>query len=958
MIKTERNEYFNNNFNNIPKFSFINYSEPIININTSLNKPNPIYFQNNYLNSSNVNLNVNSLYKPKRITERKGVIITGLISSGKSTFINSLLGINCLETNDNITTKIICIIRYNPELIEPKFYQLKINEENKKYYFTQDSEEIIGIERIKKEIAEKNKDESNKNPRFDSLFYMLETNIINIQNKEFLLNHDFYDLPGINEFIQEETNLKKKYCSKKSKRKKRKKKEEVSYIHGIFKYIKHLISNQIIILNTENYTSLQNIKFIKELKNEIGIPFENSLIILNKIDKSPNPKKTIQDCKAFFTNNFDSSEFNINYNIFIPLDSKAFNNEMLMNHDYKNYFYYFYRKYLEENKINKCSFFDYLVKVIVKYDKNKLEYIQELAFEFDDNDYNIIKIVYNDLQKELNILRNEYVDFNEENDNTILILKAFYRTFIDKLIKPEYSENVTDILNYFNRFNNEEKLIENVKIKEEKKVERELSNKIIQLKDIYQQLMNILPFNQKDYLYKLENNFYYLQILNEDRINIPINGISSSGKSTILNCIIGFKLFPEAMDECTRRGIIIQYSQNIELYETEVNIENNIFNYSKKLILIAKGINQVKQHLISLNYEYRNENNKCFYIVKTPIQFLDDYIREYKYKISFIDLPGGDVIGNSFNQLNENGNNFYTGLFNISPSMIFVSKGRAIRSSENHLLLECYNNSILNKLYKDYNHNNSYLNICLFVVNMFDTLTEEERKIENIQKDFYDILFSQNDNDDDYKEINTTIFNAGSYQQYLVFRDLFFKIDDLFQQLKKDFLNQLYDSSYKLIKNFPKYCLKQIKQKIKMIYNDFNEIEKKFDDDIFFYNQIKEVISDLMKEMNLELKKSDEKIIKNIANLLKQIHLNIKSIQCYQKSFCEDFFKKLSKQIQSSAQYYNNLYKTIFLDTLNIFNQIFYIPRYFIYEKVFDFYYLLKEINELKKYYENIMMDD
>jgi hypothetical protein len=228
---------------------------------------------------------------------------------------------------------------------------------------------------------------------------------------------------------------------------------------------------------------------------------------------------------------------------------------------------------------------------------------------------------------------------------------------------------------------------------------------------------------------------------------------------------------------------------------------------------------------------------------------------------------------------------------------------------------------------------------------MFETLTEEERKIENIQKDFYDILFSKNDNDDDYKEINATIFNAGSYQQYLEFRDLFFKINDLFQQLQNDFLNQLYDSSYKVTKNFPKYCLKQIKQKIKMIYNDFNEIEKKFDDDIFFYNQIKEVISDLMKEMNLELKNSDEKIIKDIANLLKQIHLNIKSIQCYQKSFCEDFFKKLSKQIQYSAQYYNNLYKTIFLETLNLFNQIFYIPR-------------LKEINELKKYYENIMMDD
>ena len=141
-----------------------------------------------------------------------------------------------------------------------------------------------------------------------------------------------------------------------------------------------------------------------------------------------------------------------------------------INQSLKNYFYYFYRKYHEENKINNNgSFFDYLVKVIVKYDKNKLEYIQELASEFDNNDYNIIKTVYNDLQKELNFLRNEYVDFNEENDNTILILKAFYRTFIDKLIKPEYSENVTDILNYFNRFNIEDKVIENIKIKEEKK---------------------------------------------------------------------------------------------------------------------------------------------------------------------------------------------------------------------------------------------------------------------------------------------------------------------------------------------------------------------------------------------------------------------------------------------------------------------------------------------------------
>ncbi len=104
---------------------------------------------------------------------------------------------------------------------------MKLKEENQKYYFLKDDLEIIGNDKIKEEIEKINKDNSLiKDLKFDSLFYMLETNITNIENKEFLLNHDFYDLPGINEFIQEETNLKKKYCSKKTKRKKRKKKKK------------------------------------------------------------------------------------------------------------------------------------------------------------------------------------------------------------------------------------------------------------------------------------------------------------------------------------------------------------------------------------------------------------------------------------------------------------------------------------------------------------------------------------------------------------------------------------------------------------------------------------------------------------------------------------------------------------------------------------------------------------
>ena len=144
--------------------------------------------------------------KEEKLEERKGIIVIGMISSGKSTFLNSLLGINYLETKIDITTKFICIIRYNNEINEPKFCHLKIKEEEKgKYYFIKDGEESIGKDKIIEKISNINlKESSITQPQYDQLFYLLETNITNIENKDFLKKHDFYDIPGLNEYISED----------------------------------------------------------------------------------------------------------------------------------------------------------------------------------------------------------------------------------------------------------------------------------------------------------------------------------------------------------------------------------------------------------------------------------------------------------------------------------------------------------------------------------------------------------------------------------------------------------------------------------------------------------------------------------------------------------------------------------------------------------------------------------
>ncbi len=51
-----------------------------------------------------------------------------------------------------------------------------------------------------------------------------------------------------------------------------------------------------------------------------------------------------------------------------------------------------------------------------------------------------------------------------------------------------------------------------------------------------------------------------IEFINKDRkVRIAVLGLYSSGKSTILNCIIGEQILPISSDECTRRGIIIRY---------------------------------------------------------------------------------------------------------------------------------------------------------------------------------------------------------------------------------------------------------------------------------------------------------------------------------------------------------------------------------------------------------------
>ena len=65
-----------------------------------------------------------------KTSERFTIPIIGKISSGKSTFLNSILEGNYLSSSSGIATKFICIIRHNKNCKSPIFYECKLIKKN------------------------------------------------------------------------------------------------------------------------------------------------------------------------------------------------------------------------------------------------------------------------------------------------------------------------------------------------------------------------------------------------------------------------------------------------------------------------------------------------------------------------------------------------------------------------------------------------------------------------------------------------------------------------------------------------------------------------------------------------------------------------------------------------------------------------------------------------------------
>ena len=150
-------------------------------------------------------------YIPYKNLQRFSIAIIGNCSSGKSTFLNYLLGLkHFLEVKSTITTKCICIIRHKKENKKPKIYSVKVENrtDRKDKFYNFVPNEDLGDD-VAKIIADRNKEIGDKKVgnNIEKYFLIIEYDIpfFHGELENYADLFEFMDVPGLNEASENKT---------------------------------------------------------------------------------------------------------------------------------------------------------------------------------------------------------------------------------------------------------------------------------------------------------------------------------------------------------------------------------------------------------------------------------------------------------------------------------------------------------------------------------------------------------------------------------------------------------------------------------------------------------------------------------------------------------------------------------------------------------------------------------
>ena len=398
---------------------------------------------------------------------------------------------------------------------------------------------------------------------------------------------------------------------------------------------------------------------------------------------------------------------------------------------------------------------------------------------------------------------------------------------------------------------------------------------------------------------------------NNNKILIPTIGQYSSGKSTLLNLLIGEEYLPTSDGVCTNKGVIIEYisdKNKAELYELKLKLGHKFFSFEKHR-LITDDKSKIQEEIDKINKEHKNiKLEDSFLLLKVYIKFFELFKEEEKEKILLIDFPGLGVLKTK---------NFFSSdvigpLINQSDSFLFFNP-EVINSDENQKIIM----NIVEKI-KNRKVSFSYKN-CLFILNKWDnhrdksnnynyTLIKAKSDLENI--------FKENHLEDIFPDIDIINCSAEDYKAFLKKKNLIINLKDYLEYLKKNFEEEFDDDEFDEFdeeknknKKFYEYILK-----------DINDIKKDLN---FLSNKNKYNKDEYCLILNNFLKNTDYKLTDILKNDIIESYLCILSNINNHKLMIESNKENLEKSIKSHMLLaISNLKNTIETKGINFISSI------------------------------------
>ena len=495
---------------------------------------------------------------------RFSIPVIGKINCGKSTILNYILNLDdILEYSCDITTKFISIIRHNknlkgkkPNVYKVNFIQRSFINNTFLYEFEKDGDPLEGDakEIIKKRNQEIINNELEALP--ENYFYIIETYIPLFlgEYQKYSNYFEFLDIPGLNESTSQDN-------------------KDNIYFEKIIPLFINNIKFSIFIFDTMNYLDKNNsdetfLNFEKQINSfyeiygneNIKEKFKNSIFILNKIDQSNREGGLEEEKKDFKEHLRDKLQVTIsdNYISFLSAEREYSSKKRFKSYDK-------YIDFVMKKAKKKVNFLEQL--------RNNMEKDFEIEIEenFEEGDEtNEVKVLNESLKNEgfndiiTDVDYNYYKKYFDENiqkvknnysqNETIRYLKHAIKTIYENFVnfKTEKNQLYHDILNKLNLKDKEKANNSNTKIEVSLSVKNFFENKnylktLDYFGSIYEQLKELEPENeyiQKIYKDYLESKNY---ILNDYKYKIALFGGYSTGKSSLLNSLIGSDIIPESV---------------------------------------------------------------------------------------------------------------------------------------------------------------------------------------------------------------------------------------------------------------------------------------------------------------------------------------------------------------------------------------------------------------------------